>query len=245
VKNLMGCVVGTDKRLMHQDLAANLVAINELIKPDWILVDGLIGMEGNGPGDGIPKPVNILVSATNAFHLDLLVARLMGLNRANIPYLTIAHHKGYITYEDIEQVDNVEPITTFEPPPVRGVATRALDHQVLTGLRDLTRPIHSSEAVRGLLYRLGIIQDVYKQADAQIDKLTLDQEKCNDCGRCLGACPVQLPVTSPDFDFSASSGCLGCLYCALVCPQCAIIMHGDLGYLADHLERYGDSFRCL
>lgn len=38
VKNLMGCVVGTDKRLIHADLSYNLVRLNEIIKPDLILV---------------------------------------------------------------------------------------------------------------------------------------------------------------------------------------------------------------
>jgi ferredoxin len=245
VKNLMGCVVGTDTRLMHGDLAANLVRLNELITPDWTLVDGLVGMEGNGPGDGIPKRLNMLLSATDSFLLDLLIARMIGLNRENIPYLTIAHRMGHISDADMILVDGVEPLVEFEPPPRRGLVTRVLDHSLLGGVRDLSRPIHSSEAMRESLYRLGIIQDVYRQTDARIEQLVFNREKCDECGRCLTICPMQLPITSSDFGFLESPACLGCVYCVLICPHEAISIRGELGYLEDHLARYGEVIRCL
>ena len=245
VKNLMGCVSGTDKRLMHRDLAANLVRLNERIRPDWILVDGLVGMEGNGPGDGIPKRLDTLLCGDDPFRLDLLLARLVGLDREIIPYLTIARQRGHINDEDVRLVDAIDPVVAFEPAPTRGLATRLLEHRALTAVRDLTRPIHSSEAVRALLYRLGVIQDVYRQDEAQIRSMSLDRQRCDGCGACVAVCPMELPVTDADFGFLASPECLGCLYCALICPREAIEIQGELGYLQDHLERYGKSIRCL
>jgi Fe-S-cluster-containing hydrogenase component 2 len=56
---------------------------------------------------------------------------------------------------------------------------------------------------------------------------------------------VELPITDKDFDFYASSDCLGCLYCAFICPQEAIQIVGELGYLEAHLARYGESMRSL
>lgn len=241
VKNLMGCVVGTDKRLVHADLPANLVRLNEVIKPDLILVDGIIGMEGNGPGDGKPKRLDLLLAGTDPFLLDLLIARLVGLDRNNIPYLLIAHQKGYLSDEDIAQVDEIEPLAQFEPPPPRSLVTRLLDHRLLAGVRDLTRPVHSSEAARRLLYRLGILQDVYEGAEARVEQLVLNRQACDACGRCLAVCPVELPITDPGFDFWASPACLGCLYCAFVCPQQAITIEGELGYLKAHLRRYREA----
>jgi len=245
VKNLMGCVVGTDKRLVHANLPANLVRLNEIIKPDLILVDGLVGMEGNGPGDGRPKRIDHLLAGTNPFVLDLLIAQLVGLDRDAIPYLRIAHEKGYIGDEDIARVDAIEPLAQFEPPPPRSLVTRLLDHRLLAGLRDLTRPIHGSETVRRLLHRLGILQDVYEQAEAHIEWLTLNRDACDECGRCLAVCPTELPITDPGFDFWSSPDCLGCLYCAFICPQKAITIEGELGYLEAHLARYGEAMRSL
>jgi len=245
VKNLMGCVSGTDKRLMHRDLAANLVRLNEQVRPHWILVDGLIGMEGNGPGDGVPKRLDMLLCGDDPFRIDLLAARLVGLDRAAIPYLTVARERGHIADDDVRAADEIAPISRFEPAPRRGLAMRMLDHPVLGVLRDLTRPLHGSEAVRTLLYRLGVIQDVYRQADARIQDLRLDRQRCDGCGVCVAVCPMELPVTGADFGFLGDANCLGCLYCALVCPRQAIEIHGELGYLRDHLTRYGKSIRCL
>jgi uncharacterized protein (DUF362 family)/ferredoxin len=245
VKNLMGCVVGTDTRLVHRRLAANLMRLNEIIKPDLILVDGLVGMEGNGPGDGTPKRLDMMLAGTDPFLIDLLIARLIGLKREQIPCLSLAHQKGYIREQDIAKADTIEPISRFEPPPPRRLLTRVLDHPVFAGLRDLTRPIHGTEWARRLLYRLGIMQDVYEEAEAQIRGVTLDRQLCDECGKCLDVCPTDLPITDSGFAFWQAPGCLHCLYCALVCPQEAITIQGDLGYLETHLVRYGNAMRRL
>lgn len=245
IKNLMGCVVGTDTRLVHADLAANLVRLNEIINPDLILVDGLVGMEGNGPGDGKPKRLDMLLAGTNPFLLDLLIAQLVGLDRTKIPCLQIAMAKGYIKAQDIAQVDKVEPVAHFEPPPPRSLITRVLDHRLFATFRDLTRPIHSSETARRLLYRLGIMQDVYEKAEAHIEQLTLNREMCNECGKCLEVCPAELLIIKPGFDFWSCTDCLHCMYCAFVCPQKAIRIKGELGYLKAHLDRYGEAMRSL
>ncbi len=241
IKNLMGCVVGTDTRLVHADLATNLVRLNEFITPNLILVDGIIGMEGNGPGDGTPRRADILLAGKNPFVMDLLLARLVGLDRNSIPCLQVALENAHIDIRDVALVDKIEPIIRFEPPPPRGLVTRILDHRFLTGIRDITRPIHSSETARRLLYRLGIMQDVYENAEPRIEGLTLNRQECNDCGKCLPVCPLELPITEPGFTFD----CLQCLYCFFVCPQDAIRIVGDLGYLKSHLARYGEMMKSL
>jgi len=60
VKNLFGCVVGMTKTQWHlkagQDIGAfarMLVEINDLVAPELTIMDGVIGMDGNGPGSAI------------------------------------------------------------------------------------------------------------------------------------------------------------------------------------------------
>jgi uncharacterized protein (DUF362 family)/ferredoxin len=241
LKSLIGCVAGLDKRKVHADLAANIVALNEAIHPHLIIADALIAMEGNGPGDGVPRRADTLLAATNPFTLDLAAAHLFGLNPASIPYLTIACERGHIATSDLEAAARLAPLLRLEPAPRRGRIARLLDSRALAPVRDATRAIHGQEWVRQLLYRLRILQDVYEAQDARVERLRLDQACCTRCGVCLDYCPLALPILDAGFDLS--SPCINCLYCFLVCPEQAIHIEGELGYLQRHLARHGDLVR--
>ena len=242
LKSLIGCVSGADKRLVHADLPANIVALNEAIHPHLIIADALIAMEGNGPGDGTPRRTDTLLAATDPFLLDLAAARLFGLNPNTIPYLRVAAHRGHFAEADFDAVARMEPLLRLDPAPPRSAFARLLDHPALTPLRDATRAIHGQEWARRLLYRLGIMQDVYEVEDACVERLWLDMDRCTRCGLCLDYCPLGLPILEPGFDFG-SGLCKRCLYCIQVCPEEAILVEGDLGYLQRHFARYGEAIR--
>jgi len=240
LKSLVGCVVGTDKRLVHRDLPTNIVALNEAIHPHLTIADALIAMEGNGPGDGTPHRTDTLLAATDPFVLDLGAAHLFGLDVTRIPYLAVARRRGHLTAADFDAAARLTPLVRLEPAPPRGWLVRLLDSRALAPLRDMTRFIHGQEWVRRLLHRLHIMQDVYQADDAQI-ALYLDAARCTRCGLCLDYCPLALPVLESGFDFAGP--CVRCLYCALVCPAQAIQLKGHVGYLERHMARYGDLIR--
>ena len=244
LKSLIGCVVGTDKRLVHADLPANIVALNESIRPDLIIADALIAMEGNGPGDGRPRRTDTLLAGEDPFTLDLVASRLFGLDPETIPYLAIAASRGHLAEADFEAAAELDPVRRLDPAPSRGRLVRLLDSRALAPIRDATRFLHSRESFRRLLHRLGIMQDVYEAEDAAIEGIRLDRDRCTRCGRCLAFCPLGLPILDEDFEYDRTV-CRRCLYCFCVCPQRAISLQGDLGYLAAHLQRYGDSMRSL
>ncbi len=51
------------------------------------VVDGVVGGEGNGPLDPVPKPVGVIVAGHNPVAVDLVCARWMGFDWRRVPLL--------------------------------------------------------------------------------------------------------------------------------------------------------------
>jgi uncharacterized protein (DUF362 family)/Pyruvate/2-oxoacid:ferredoxin oxidoreductase delta subunit len=87
VKNLFGCIVGFGKPQWHlrtgidrEMFATLLVRICQTLKPKLTLLDGILAMEGEGPGKGgRPKRVGILLGSADPVALDKVVCRFLGL----------------------------------------------------------------------------------------------------------------------------------------------------------------------
>ena len=63
-----------------------LVDLNEAITPDYFLMDGIMGMEGPGPGPkGFPIAIGLLLGSTNPLALDMIASRIAGYDPLAIP----------------------------------------------------------------------------------------------------------------------------------------------------------------
>ncbi|MBQ3988155.1 MAG: DUF362 domain-containing protein, partial [Ruminococcus sp.] len=51
------------------------------------LCDAVIGMEGNGPTQGTPRPIGCLLASKNGHALDAVAAGLIGLRTQDVPTL--------------------------------------------------------------------------------------------------------------------------------------------------------------
>ena len=68
------------------------------------MMDGVLAMEGDGPIMGRPKPVGFLGMSTDLVALDATAARLIGLDPAKMPYLSVAgEFLGNVELAGIEQ----------------------------------------------------------------------------------------------------------------------------------------------
>ena len=87
VKNLFGCIVGFGKPQWHlrtgvdrEVFATLLVRIYQAIRPRITILDGILALEGEGPGKGgQPKELGFLLGSADAVALDVAVCRLLGL----------------------------------------------------------------------------------------------------------------------------------------------------------------------
>jgi len=111
MKNLFGlipsAIYGWPKNPLHwAGIANSIVDINSVLSvPRFAIVDGIIGMEGNGPIQGQAKHCGVLILGDDFVAVDATAARLMTLEPYKIEYLAYAgQFLGNIDRERIEQV---------------------------------------------------------------------------------------------------------------------------------------------
>ena len=82
-----------------------ILDINAAVRPDFAIVDGIVGMEGNGPIQGTPKECGALIFGDDPVAVDATCCRLMGLAPERIKYLASAGTMlGHINTDKIQQV---------------------------------------------------------------------------------------------------------------------------------------------
>jgi len=114
MKNLFGFMPGLyygwPKNVLHYaGIEEAILDITATLRPHLAIVDGIVGMEGDGPIMGDPKPAGVLVMGRNLPAVDATCARVMKINPYRVGYLKRAEFVlGTINEADIVQVG--EPI---------------------------------------------------------------------------------------------------------------------------------------
>jgi uncharacterized protein (DUF362 family) len=122
LKNMFGVVPGScygwPKNILHwAGITRSLLDINATVRPDFAIVDGIVGMEGNGPTQGTPKFCGVLVMGDDPVAVDSTCTRIMGLIPERIEYLTqAALLLGQLREEKIQQIgENIaQVVAPFE-----------------------------------------------------------------------------------------------------------------------------------
>jgi len=92
MKNLFGVMPGIyygwpKNVLHHAGIENSILDINATLKPQFAIVDGIVGMDGDGPIMGDPKKVGVLVMGRNLPAVDATCCRIMGIDPYKVPYL--------------------------------------------------------------------------------------------------------------------------------------------------------------
>ena len=95
MKNMFGLLPDKFKAKYHAKGISNVVVdINTVLHPAITVIDGFVGMEGNGPVSGTPVPMNLIIAGTDVVATDATAARIMGFNPYEITHIRKAHEKG-------------------------------------------------------------------------------------------------------------------------------------------------------
>ncbi len=202
VKNLFGCVVGLQKPGWHVKMGTNVemlcrlfILLHERLKPRITLLDGILALEGAGPGrGGTPRPVGVLLAATDTYRLDEAACRLVGVDPERLPISRLARNMGFVG--DTERAfcvaeGEVPTIVPFKLP-----------------------------ATGTSLGAVGVFQGVVRRF--LLAKPVIDSACCNLCGACRAICPASAITEASHnlvFDYNR---CIRCYCCTEVCPQGAL-----------------------
>ena len=120
MKNFLGMVPGSvygwPKNELHQiGIPQSIVELSRIFHNSFGIVDGIVGMDGNGPIQGTPKPAGVLVMGRNLPAVDATCCRIMGIDPTKVEYLRMAAEGslGNVDEAHIEQRgENIHDVRT-------------------------------------------------------------------------------------------------------------------------------------
>jgi len=94
LKNLMGLIPSRHRAKYHERLNDTIVDLNRIFTSNLIIIDGLIGMEGDGPMWGQPIDMNLVVASDNPVAVDSVACGIMGVNTKDVDHIMMATEAG-------------------------------------------------------------------------------------------------------------------------------------------------------
>jgi uncharacterized protein (DUF362 family) len=95
MKNMFGLLPDKFKGKYHlKGISKVVVDINTVLRPALTVIDGFVGMEGQGPADGTPVQMNLIIAGTDVVATDATTCRVMGINPYEIKHIRKAYEKG-------------------------------------------------------------------------------------------------------------------------------------------------------
>lgn len=211
-KNMFGVIPGTMKPEYHfqypnaEDFARMIVDLDEYFKPVLSITDAVVGMEGNGPTAGTPRRVGAVLASRSPHKLDLACAKLIGLQREEVPTLQAALERGLIP----ETADALQ-------------ICGDLEQFVLSDFEHV-------ENRNSLLFRSMLRGRAGEWCGAAVQALLASRPKvhadgCVGCGKCAQICPASAITMRGGLPHIRRSKCIHCFCCQEFCPKGAMRVH--------------------
>ncbi len=212
VKNLYGLIPGLSKATYHKQFPRPFQFTEVLhalydytsAKIAFNVLDGIWGMEGEGPSAGTRRDFGVIFGGEKASAIDCIASGMMGYSLKQVEYLQKAL-----------EVDRINPDSIVVSSEFKGFKFRNVDiKKVLRKSFLFNRLPKSLEKIIRLLFRY--------HPDFN--------DKCRMCGVCVESCPVDAMILNkeekkPVIDFSK---CINCLCCHEMCPHHAVYIRKSM-----------------
>jgi uncharacterized protein (DUF362 family) len=99
-----------------QPIHLNIARIFQAVQPDLAVIDGVVGMEGKGPGSGTPIRSDVALAGTDFVATDMIGAEIMGTDPRIVGYLWYLMQLGELKRDDVTVLgeDPGQCITRYE-----------------------------------------------------------------------------------------------------------------------------------
>jgi len=186
VKNTFGCVVGREKPAWHLRAGTNerfadlLIDVHLLVSPVITVMDGIEGMEGNGPANGTKRFFGLLAVSENAFALDYAIVEALGVNPGVVYTVARSMDRGLIPEFEVDgswkgsiRLPSTTPVVPV-PKPLRNLARRFVRVPKINARRCV---------------KCKICENSCPARAINMDQVRIDYQKCIRCYVCHEVCP--------------------------------------------------------
>ncbi|RHT65233.1 DUF362 domain-containing protein [Ruminococcus sp. AM28-41] len=214
VKNSYGFVYGFHKAKGHtqypsaDSFARMLIDLDKCVAPKLYVMDGIVAMEGNGPGSGDPVQMNVMLMSTDPVALDSVFSRLVYLKPEMVPTNYHGEKMGLGTWKE-------EEITLLTPDGEISMS------EAVKRYGNPQFNVDRTEVRKNIWTRMAGALNIFQK------KPYIEADKCVRCGICVQSCPVPGKAVDfrkgkdkpPVYDYKK---CIRCFCCQEMCPKKAI-----------------------
>jgi uncharacterized protein (DUF362 family)/Pyruvate/2-oxoacid:ferredoxin oxidoreductase delta subunit len=208
VKNTLGIVPGFNKAKMHavhrdrDSFSSFLIDLNEAVTPEFFLMDAIMGMEGPGPGRGIPVHVGVLIGSTNPVALDIIASSIAGYDPNSIPTTRISLLRG-------KWLPSAEDIV-YNGPELKSLVIKDFKKVPLSRMTNIS--------LKFIMNRVSFLRKVDRRP-------VFIHDNCSGCQKCVKICPVEAikPHShKKNHIMLTDNKCIRCYCCSEVCGDNAV-----------------------
>ncbi|WP_278319462.1 DUF362 domain-containing protein [Geosporobacter subterraneus] len=209
VKNMFGIIPGLLKAEYHfkmpdiKDFSDALLDICQYANPVLSFMDGIVGMEGEGPSAGTPRDIGVVLASASPYHLDVVGASLIGLVPNEVPTIARSIERQLCagTLEDIEILGSSLSSfikKDFRVPKIKSVSflKGKMPKFIERSLNQLLQP-----------------------------KPVFLHELCIGCRDCEESCPPKIIRMEENRPVADLDHCIRCFCCQELCPKKAVRIH--------------------
>ncbi len=200
IKNMFGILVGGEKGRMHaiagsyRNFTELLVDVYQIRPPELVIMDGVVGMEGNGPSSGDIRRIGKIIASDDAVAVDAVMVTMMGKRPEKIHLLKVAGERG-LGETDVSKLDIVG------------------DLEVIKGFQ---MPSTFFCHVAGWFAHSKLFFPFVER------KPVILPDKCKGCRVCVENCPVGAMSMGDKIPLINRRVCIQCYCCQELCPNDAI-----------------------